>query len=144
MFSEPATEEKRLGGAKKKFIRDTMKLAKKSLGDAGKTQQSGKADSTDTINGRDFNNNNFLSTIQNQATLANIQKQTENVANNMFAPQPNFQQTGGFTGQDLFKFIYGGGDDPSIPGLTKAQDGIQTGGQLIAINDKNGNRREAR
>lgn len=141
MFSEPATEEKRLGGAKKKFIRDTMKLAKKSLGDAGKTQQSGKADSTDTINGRDFNNNNFLSTIQNQATLANIQKQTENVANNMFAPQPNFQQTGGFTGQDLFKFIYGGGDDPSIPGLTKAQDGIQTGGQLIAINDKNGNRK---
>ena len=124
IFGDPATEEKRLGGAKKKFIRDTMKLAKKSLGDAGKAQQSSKADSTDTINGRNFNNNNFLSTIQNQATLANIQKQTENVANNMFAPESNFQ-TGGFTGQDLFKFIYGGGDDPSIPELTKAQVGLQ-------------------
>ena len=130
LFGEPDQqgEEMKLGGIHKKFVSHTMKLAKKALGDAGTSNpQSGKADSTDILNGRAQKNNDFLTSIQNQSTLATIKKQAENIAKTIFTPENTFQEMGGFTGGDLYKFVYGGGDDPSIARLSKAQDGTQTG-----------------
>ena len=121
-------EEMRLGGAKKQFVKRAVKLAKKALGDAG-TQNSNKANSTDILDGREKKSSDFLTTIQNQATLALVQKQAENIANSMFKPSPQFQQMGGFTGQDLFKFVYGGGDDPSIPDVAADIEEMAFGGR---------------
>ncbi len=128
LSDNPALQEEqtqmKLGGTQKQFVRKALKLAKKALGDTG-TQNTSKADSTDILDGRQKTTGDFITTIQNQATLAKVQQQAENIARTAVQPTATFQQMGGFTGQDLFKFVYGGGDDMSIPQLTKAQDGIE-------------------
>lgn len=121
------TEQKRLGGAKKKFVKQAMTLAKKALGDAGNSQN-GKADPTDVLNGRQQKSSDFLSTIQNQAALATMQKQAENIAETIFKPTPQFQQEGGYTGQDIYKFVYGG-NDPSVPDVGQSMEQMAFGGR---------------
>lgn len=145
--------EAKYGGAQqRKFVKTAMKLAKKQMGDAGNGQGKNKADVFDGAMKRseDFTNN-----LKNEATLSLLEKQFKNMS--QAAPQMNAGQNfayggsqfGGMTGYDLDKFVYGG-YDPSIPDLIEARYGLQhfdgegesqTGNQMIAINDKDGNRR---
>lgn len=116
-----------LDKAKKQFIKSSMKLAKKSLGDAGKSENF-TADSTDIDKGRAEKSNNFLSGIKNNVNLFTAQQEAERQAEEYFTPQNFMNQYGGFTDQNsnLYKFIYGG-NDPSVPELTMAQNGIDIG-----------------
>lgn len=112
---------------KKKFVKSTVKLAKKQLGDAVKNENT-KADSTDILDGRNKITSDFLNSVKNNVTLSTIEKQAQSMADNYFA------QIGGAVNPDLYKYIYGG-YDPSIPELTKAQSGI-------TVTDKYGNTKQ--
>jgi len=139
---EEQPEAKHGGAHHKKFVKKAMKLARKQMGDAGNGQGKNKADIFDGAMKRseDFTNN-----LKNEATLSLLEKQFKNMS--QAAPQMNAgqqfayggSQFGGMTGYGLDRFVYGG-YDPSVPDLTEAMYGYQTGG-MIAINDKDGNRR---
>ena len=149
---EEQPEAKHGGAHHKKFVKKAMKLARKQMGDAGTGQGKNKADIFDGAMKRseDFTNN-----LKNEATLSLLEKQFKNMS--QAAPQMNAEQHfayggsqfGGMTGYGLDRFVYGG-YDPSIPDLMEARYGLQhfdgegesqTGNQMIAINDKDGNRR---
>lgn len=98
---------------KKKFVNSAVKLAKKQLGESVENQQT-KADSTDIMDGRNKKSKDFLSGIQNNVTLSQVEKQAENLFQ---------QQYGGFTDGILSKFVYGGDDEYMYGGLSKAQKG---------------------
>lgn len=143
---EPAEQpEAKYGGAQhKKFVKKAMKLARKQMGDAGTGTGQGK-NKADVFDGALKRSEDFTNNLKNEATLSLLEKQFKNMS--QAAPQMNAgqqfayggSQFGGMTGYDLNKFVYGG-YDPSIPDLTEAMYGYQTGG-MIAINDKDGNRR---
>lgn len=114
LYEQPTAKE---GGStdklKNKFVRSAVKLAKKQLGDTIDQPQE-TADSTDIMDGRQKKSTDFLFTIKNNVVLSQIEKQAESFFE---------QQFGGMTGGDLYKFVYGG-NDPSIPDLTRAQAGL--------------------
>ena len=119
-----AKEGGSLDKMKKQYVKSAVKLAKKQLGDAG-TNNEQPVDSTDIREGRNSKVSNFLTSVQNNAYLSQVEKQAEN----MF-----MQQFGGNVSPDLYKYVYGG-YDPSIPELTMAQNGI-------TVTDKWGNTKQ--
>jgi hypothetical protein len=119
-----AKEGGSLDKMKKRYVKSAVKLAKKELGDAG-TNNEEPVDSTDIREGRNRKVSNFLTSVQNNAYLSQVEKQAEN----MF-----MQQFGGNVSPDLYKYVYGG-NDPSIPELTMAQNGI-------TVTDKWGNTKQ--
>lgn len=119
-----AKEGGSLDKMKKQYVKSAVKLAKKQLGDAG-TNNEQPVDSTDIREGRNSKVSNFLTSVQNNAYLSQVEKQAEN----MF-----MQQFGGNISPDLYKYVYGG-YDPSIPELTMAQNGI-------TVTDKWGNAKQ--
>lgn len=119
-----AKEGGSLDKMKKQYVKSAVKLAKKELGDAG-TNNEQPVDSTDIREGRNSKVSNFLTSVQNNAYLSQVEKQAEN----MF-----MQQFGGNVSPDLYKYVYGG-YDPSIPELTMAQNGI-------TVTDKWGNTKQ--
>jgi hypothetical protein len=151
--TEEEQPEAKYGGTQhRNFVKRSLKLAKKQMGDAGNGQGKNKADIYDGALKR---SEDFTANLKNEATLSLLEQQFKNMSQaspTMQGQQPfayGGSQFGGMTGYDLNKFIYGG-YDLSVPELTQARYGLQhfdgtgeseTGNQMIAINDKNGKRR---
>lgn len=139
---EEEQPEAKYGGAQhRKFVKKSLKLAKKQLGDAGNSQGKNTADIYDGALKR---SEDFTTNLKNEATLSLLEKQFKNMS--QAAPQMQAQshfayggsQFGGMTGYGLDRFIYGG-YDPSVPELTKAQYGYQFNQLLENLNtDKRG------
>lgn len=129
--------EAKYGGAQhRNFVKRSLKLAKKQMGDAGNGQGKNIADIYDGALKR---SEDFTTNLKNEATLSLLEKQFKNMS--QAAPQMQAQshfayggsQFGGVTGYDLDRFVYGG-FDPSVPDLIQAQYGYQTNQLFNALN----------
>jgi hypothetical protein len=98
----------KMGGpvSKKKFVSNVLKLAKKQMGDAGKTSAP-KASIKDTLEGdRAKIGLNFRQGLKEAATIAEVKQNAEQQYDMMMAAYQ--QQFGGFVDGNLQKFTCGG------------------------------------